>query len=547
MTSHGLLFNHPAPSREVLKIWLDGQGIIYNEDLEISEMEDGDGWRIIAKRDMDLGELICEIPKTSILSHRTSSCPTLPDLEIGTLGGQTILHLSLCLLHEFRLAEESPFYGYLQSLPRETISLPIFWDIPEIGGEDGKKAKKWLNGTEAERELTIRDKEGLSLSDIQNFYEKYSTLLPNTSNHNKPSSILSYYYCFSIISTRAFMIDLYHLIALCPFADILNHNSNYSNTSLSSDDFVCHLCGSLKTCKHDFKNSNGISFRLNHLNKKDISKIENDEKDTIELKVENIINIKKNKEVWNSYGDGINDGKLLVEWGFINQEFSGEGLIWNFHQELNFIYKNKIENENEIEIEEISKLIDKVAQNKNLSNFDHYEDENERLLCEQSKLDKRLLNLDHDGKISINIFGWLWFYSSSSSEYPMSKNLDYNEEENVKMLIKAVDLLERIWSVINHDHQVGVNINENNIQDDSKHPNQVNQLIRVVKQVIKMLRERLSKMYQPEMNQDDLFDLRDSLDPKDKNQYMAMTLSINERVLLRSTLNKWEDVLAYLE
>jgi hypothetical protein len=39
--------------------------------------------------------------------------------------------------------------------------LPLFWDVAELGGEDGKEA--WLVGTEAERDLTRKDKEGLAL------------------------------------------------------------------------------------------------------------------------------------------------------------------------------------------------------------------------------------------------------------------------------------------------------------------------------------------------------------------------------------------------
>lgn len=106
---------------------------------------------------------MCKLPKTSILSIRTSSLPQLPlDTRPGT--SHTILGLSLALLHEFRLGRESRFYGYTQSLPRETVPIPTLW--PLIEGEDkadAEEALAWLQGTDAERDLRRRDKEGLSL------------------------------------------------------------------------------------------------------------------------------------------------------------------------------------------------------------------------------------------------------------------------------------------------------------------------------------------------------------------------------------------------
>ena len=67
------------------------------------------------------------------------------------------------LLHEFRLGPDSTFWGYIQSLPREPVLLPVIWSIGELAGEDGKLAIQWLKGTEAERDLNSKALEGLSL------------------------------------------------------------------------------------------------------------------------------------------------------------------------------------------------------------------------------------------------------------------------------------------------------------------------------------------------------------------------------------------------
>ncbi|WVW83011.1 hypothetical protein I302_105027 [Kwoniella bestiolae CBS 10118] len=537
MTSHRLLPTAPPPSKEILEKWLDHQGVVRGGGLRIVDMEDGTGWKLVSETEMDLGELICAIPKTSILSHRTSSLPPLPTLPSPTdptnaneesMNSHTILHLSLCLLHEFRLGAQSPFYGYIQSLPRDIIGLPIFWDIPEICGEDGRKAWRWLKGTEGERELKMREEQGLGLTNIQSFYTHYYPHLPPTPSHPSPSPISSFYHCLSLISTRAFMIDLYHLIALCPFADILNHSSSTPNTSLSSDDFVCHLCGSLKTCEHDITNSDGMAYRLLHLLPREISRIEEEENDTIELRVERPLveagGTGGEMEVWNSYGDNLGDAKLLVEWGFISEEYTGDGIMWDLEGLGLGLGREGME--------EVWEMVDECARimenDSVVSRNDEAKDKNEEtLLCAQSEHNPRMLSLDQSGRLSINIFSMLWLNHSGLSSSEEEEGL------NVPSLVRAIKAVEDLWRTINDDGEADLARLEG-IHD---------KMIRVVRGIIDLLNRRKKSMYRPELSPERLFEMRDALSPTDRYQYMAMTLSINERVLLNSTLNKWNEIL----
>lgn len=84
-------------------------------------------------------------------------------MDSGPISNTSIFHLALCLLHEMRLGQLSPFYGYLQSLPRDTTAclLPMFWHLPELGGEDGRQGLKWLEGSEVERRMDSKEEEGL--------------------------------------------------------------------------------------------------------------------------------------------------------------------------------------------------------------------------------------------------------------------------------------------------------------------------------------------------------------------------------------------------
>ena len=152
--------------------------------------------------------------------------------------------------------------------------------------------------------------------DLEQFYDLYSNLLPPTKLHPRSSPFPDYLYTYSLVSTRAFVIDVYHTLALCPFADILNH-SHAAHTSLSSDDFVCHICGSLRVCAHDRPTTSGIPLRLADLSAETIRKLQTEE-DTVDLTVE-VEEIKAGQEIFNSYGANLSSSQLLREWGYLDR------------------------------------------------------------------------------------------------------------------------------------------------------------------------------------------------------------------------------------
>jgi hypothetical protein len=102
---------------------------------------------------------VCGIPRQSILSARTSSLQRPYEPESAA---DIILHLTACLLHELRLGEVSEWYGWLQMIPRDTVLVPSLWGEESVGGRDGRRALEWLAGTEAQKQLERKDREGLS-------------------------------------------------------------------------------------------------------------------------------------------------------------------------------------------------------------------------------------------------------------------------------------------------------------------------------------------------------------------------------------------------
>jgi hypothetical protein len=85
---------------------------------------------------------------------------------------------------------------------------------------------------------------------------------------------------------------------------MFNHSTSDPHTSLLTDGCVCIECGSLQECQHP-------SNRLDGLDGRYISSSEN----VVEMRAER--EIKCGEQVFSCYEEAVGDGKLLVEWGFI--------------------------------------------------------------------------------------------------------------------------------------------------------------------------------------------------------------------------------------
>ncbi|ODO11607.1 hypothetical protein I350_00389 [Cryptococcus amylolentus CBS 6273] len=472
--------------------------------IAIAEMEDGSGWKIVAGRDMLPGELLLSVPKASILSARTTSLPVQAMQLIEAATPHSILVLSFCLLHELRMGAQSKFYGYLQSLPRDMASaLPVFWSL-DGSSSDGQRALPWLQGTEAAREMVTKGRSGLGMADMKSLYASLAHHIPPTPNHPNASPFTSFAHAYSLASSRAFLVDDYHRVAMCPMADVLNHSSD-PHTCLASDDFVCPSCGSLKPCSHDASSQKaGVPGRLAHLDLRERTQLE-DEVDCVEMRLEK--HLDEGEEVLNTYG-AAGDGKLLVDWGFVAGEFADPGLTWTF-EELAELSATGMGDYLEM-CAEISRLDPR---------FPDLDDE-DRLLCSQVSRRPDMCNLDQSGRLSINIFGILWLQQTRVEGSRISSQIK-------DQIVADVTILERSWSALAQDTPL------------SKIPANV---VSVANAVYQLLTKRLSGMHCPDASLEELFDLRDNLDKEnDRRQILAITLAANEKSLLLMTIGRWRE------
>ncbi|KIK48130.1 hypothetical protein CY34DRAFT_32995, partial [Suillus luteus UH-Slu-Lm8-n1] len=68
---------------------------------------------------------LVRIPKHAILSTR--SCFLSQDIPFAPYGHAAHLALALALYGEILRGHDSKWFGYIQSLPRETVDIAIFW------------------------------------------------------------------------------------------------------------------------------------------------------------------------------------------------------------------------------------------------------------------------------------------------------------------------------------------------------------------------------------------------------------------------------------
>ncbi|KAJ1978577.1 hypothetical protein H4R34_003155 [Dimargaris verticillata] len=189
---------------------------------------------VVARRALNVDELIARIPKTAVLSVK--NCGIANILEDEGLEGA--IALALAVLFEQAQATTSPWYGYLQSLP-DRVDLPMFWPSLE---------QAWLQGTDLMDQLA---------TDMRQLTTSYQTLIqpvldryPAVFTPGAAFELDRFLAAMSLISSRAFEVDGYHGNAMVPLADIFNHRTGGEHVHIEGQGDVCLVCGELGNCDH---------------------------------------------------------------------------------------------------------------------------------------------------------------------------------------------------------------------------------------------------------------------------------------------------------
>ncbi|PWN22495.1 hypothetical protein BCV69DRAFT_145485 [Microstroma glucosiphilum] len=306
------------------------------------------------------GRPIALIPKPACLSPRTSALRThLTTLDIDPVFGPQAtsgLLLSFCLLYEKYLGQRSVFYGYVRSLPRERPGGQFGICLPLEGGRDPHiPSDTVLPGTETARllqraELLAEDpasapgwpshsSDAVSLSLLWHFHTQ--TVLPFLVNLDlardkapSESAWSEFLGCYSLVSSRAFVCDTYHGLALVPLADIFNHaepaeedqedDEIQQHVQFECEDLVCTRCGSLThsetgKCRKSCKSSDRQKPSL-HVKDTDVNDEDEEEIDDDLIYMTTIVPLYASPtrplEIFNNYGP-LSPARLLASYGFV--------------------------------------------------------------------------------------------------------------------------------------------------------------------------------------------------------------------------------------
>ncbi|KAJ1878412.1 hypothetical protein H4R99_005110 [Coemansia sp. RSA 1722] len=226
--------------------WFEDNKVTFNEEaIEVvqhkaakrgSNIVSSEGFGIVARRNLQLEEPLVVIPKTAVISAATSALANIFFDE--DLAGS--LALCIAVMYEMSLGKQSPWYGYLQSLP-VNADIPILWDA---------QARKWLDGTDVAKWL---ERDDTNLKDDFETLQKLVADYPHTfisQNNVDWSSYACFLNVASLVSSRAFSVDVFRGNSMVPFADIFNHKTASEHVHIESEEMVCPLCGEAFGCEH---------------------------------------------------------------------------------------------------------------------------------------------------------------------------------------------------------------------------------------------------------------------------------------------------------
>ncbi|KAK0439427.1 hypothetical protein EV421DRAFT_1821113 [Armillaria borealis] len=301
----------------VLLEWCSAHGIKIDSRLRVVCDDENVSVRSTSEEIAPFSSVV-QIPKDAVLSVKSSSVSSAVDAS--PVGHEAQLSLALALYIELAKGASSRWHGYLQSLPTQIVDIPILWQTEDyyMDPTDRKHALRWLRGTEAEKDLLARVDGLIRLDELHNYYHEVAEPIFDAYFQDSPTvkcSLHGFYHAYSLVSSRAFLVDAYHGLSMVPIADAFNH-SQENHVHLESEYDVCPECGSLKECAHDDDPSPGSEDLEDH------------------FEMVSNMHIPSHREVFNTYGETLSNAQLLLRYGFILDVNDNDQVLWDIEELL---------------------------------------------------------------------------------------------------------------------------------------------------------------------------------------------------------------------
>ncbi|QRV88873.1 SET domain protein [Ceratobasidium sp. AG-Ba] len=259
------------------------------------------GIRVVARGDLAHSDTVAKIPKSIVLSKRTSQLPI--SFLNSNIAWDDMMELTLVLAFETLIGEKSKWFGYLQSLPSEQVPVAALWEGND--DSDSQMAFLWIQGTETEK---VINPFGFSRSISQNIFKYFNEVAsPILATIGYQTTILNFRRAWSLVSSRSFRVDTYHGLAMVPIADAFNHTTE-NQVHMETDFDVCPVCGALQSCPHDEEDEAPLGPGPTENAPPPLE-------DTCDM----VINapVQAGDEVFNTYDANLPNSVLLARYGFI--------------------------------------------------------------------------------------------------------------------------------------------------------------------------------------------------------------------------------------
>ncbi|KAJ7133542.1 hypothetical protein C8R44DRAFT_24920 [Mycena epipterygia] len=457
--------------------------------------------------------ILVRIPRQSVLSVKSSPISDLIPAQPWGRGAQ--LSLALALSVELECGAVSPWSAYLQSLPRTIPGMPLLWSNHSLS-QDEEDPTEWLKGTEAAKMLF--DSDGL-LSEIDQYFRRvaqpvYAQVF--TSSHERVPSLADFHFAYCLVSSRAFLVDSYHGLAMVPIADAFNH-AQENHVHLESDFDVCPECGSLQRCVHD-DTAEPLARAV---------MAAEDGDDFYEMVCNRAI--PPRAEVFNTYGETLSNAQLLVQYGFILDANEHDRLTWTLRDLTQFAeeyYRDSVGDlpRFEVLLSEINSL--------------PWADISQSAMVRVDRTHTFCLNGD-DATISHDL--WLYFALLVSLRNG-GRSLPSAEYSRNSVVVLLEEMLQRQLTLELHIASGYVPP----LPGDGAASAPYGVILELARLLASLCRARCARTGRTGVETAELGDLLDRLPDDMTPTRMAISLAMTERSLLDSCMSSWEGLAEFL-
>ncbi|CAN8254462.1 unnamed protein product [Cochlearia groenlandica] len=200
------------------KRWMKSNGVDCSDALNLVD-DENDGVSVKALCDLKEGDVVATISKLACLTIKTSGAREI--IESSDLDGS--LGVSVALMYERSLGEESPWSGYLQILPLQE-DLPLVWSLHDLDS--------LLSGTELHK--VVKEDHVLICEDWEESIVPLFSSFPKIVDQDS-FGIKEYLAAKSLIASRSFQIDDYHGSGMVPLADLFNHKTGAEDVHFTAE------------------------------------------------------------------------------------------------------------------------------------------------------------------------------------------------------------------------------------------------------------------------------------------------------------------------